>query len=630
MQEQQIHRSTQRIVSLAVICILITGTLVSLGTVYPMYLSLRDSILESSQAAVAAQARAIDNQLTRYGDLAEQFTSRTEIRRRLEAYADGELTREALVVFTTPRLRDPFERLADMAGMQRLGPEGQPLVTLGTPPENLASLPAFDSPALRPILQEMPGGGEEVLLVAGAPILDAEGRRLGTDLLYFRAQPLVSAIRDFEQKMGEGCLGIAVRDHGLILRLNPEGSRLQPEPLELETLPADATQGDILLKPCTTTQRTRVTIHEPLEPTGWSLVYQVPSSALYRPAYQELAIAGGLVLFMMLIGAWLTRRLLTPLMTHILDQANALERSTSELSIAASVFENTREAIITTDTDFAIERINPAFTRILGFNHDDVKGRALFELMSEDTRHAGQEGRGQKIRRLLLDHGHWQGEVGYRTVDGRTLPTLQTISTVQDADGRVFRLIHIFNDISEQKAAERRIRRLAHHDTLTGLRNRNAILEQLEKRVAQARRKDRGMAVLFLDLDHFKPVNDELGHHVGDHLLQHVAQRLEHVVRDNDLVGRLGGDEFLVLLEDIHEPEHLDALAAKIVDTIAAAYRINGHDIQIGASVGVARYPEDGGDSDTLVRHADAAMYAAKEAGRNRHCLYANVDSRPE
>ncbi|MFP4155868.1 MAG: diguanylate cyclase domain-containing protein [Halothiobacillaceae bacterium] len=626
MQEQELRRNKQRIVSLAVISILITGTLVALGTVYPMYLSLRDSILDATQAAVSAQARALDNQLTRYTDLAEQFTSRTEIRRRLADYERGALDRDALVAFTTPRLRDPFERVPDMVGMQRLDAEGVAVTRLGDPPDHRAAPAEFDVPQLIPVLHEHPdSGAEEVLLLAGAPIFDEAGQRLGTDLLYFQARPLLDAMRQFENRMGEGCLGLLVSDRDMMLFLDRRGERLRPEPLDGVRLPHDLEQAGIMIAPCNVSARTQVTVHEPLAPAAWSLFYQVPANDLYRPAYRELGIAAGLVLLMMLVGAWLTRRLLSPLMDHVLAQASALERTSSELSIAASVFENTREAIITTNTDFVIERINPAFTRILGFNHDDVHGRPLFDLMAEDTRNSASSARGSRIRHALSEQGHWQGEIGYRTVDGRTLPALQTVSVVRDADQRVIRLIHIFNDISQQKANERRIRRLAHHDTLTGLRNRNAILEQLEKRVTQASRKNGDLSVLFLDLDHFKPVNDELGHHIGDQLLQHVAQRLEHVVREQDLVGRLGGDEFLVLLEDIHELENLNALAAKIVETIAAPYRINGNDIQIGTSVGVARYPEDGRDGETLVRHADAAMYAAKQGGRNRHCLYADI-----
>ncbi|WP_372591563.1 diguanylate cyclase domain-containing protein, partial [Guyparkeria sp.] len=220
----------------------------------------------------------------------------------------------------------------------------------------------------------------------------------------------------------------------------------------------------------------------------------------------------------------------------------------------------------------------------------------------------------------------WQGEMVYRNKRGELLTALQTISEVVDEHGKVDYFIHIFNDITETKAAEQRIRYQAHHDPLTDLPNRASLRYRIDQAVARADSEDSALAVLFLDLDHFKEVNDRKGHAVGDHLLRDVAGRLAGLLRHEDTVGRLGGDEFLILLEGLPASRFAGQVAEKVIEALTRPFVLDGEVVEIGASIGIAVYPDHAPDADALINHADAAMYDAKASGRN---TYRYFDERP-
>ncbi|MFU8836702.1 MAG: EAL and GGDEF domain-containing protein [Thiohalomonadaceae bacterium] len=295
-------------------------------------------------------------------------------------------------------------------------------------------------------------------------------------------------------------------------------------------------------------------------------------------------------------------------------------RQTEEqLRLAASVFEGSHEAIMIMSTDQRIINVNQAFCTITGYSHEQVQGRPLSDFLS--TEQFGDE-TAEHIRRVIEEDDTWQGELWYRREDGGVFPAWQNLSVVRNSMDRPVRFIGVFTDISEQKASEARIQRLAHYDLLTELPNRVLLMDRLHSAVERMRRGQKQLAVLFLDLDRFKNVNDSLGHPVGDRMLKVVAERLMSVMREEDTVARLGGDEFLIIIEDLHDPQHAALVARKALDSLAQAIMVEHHQLFIGASIGISLFPEDGDEADTLITNADTAMYRAKETGRNTFQFY--------
>jgi diguanylate cyclase (GGDEF)-like protein len=223
----------------------------------------------------------------------------------------------------------------------------------------------------------------------------------------------------------------------------------------------------------------------------------------------------------------------------------------------------------------------------------------------------------------LREAGCWQGEVWNRRKSGEIYPEWLTLSTVRDETGQPTHYVGVFTDISHLKNVEARLSHLAHHDPLTGLPNRLLALSRLAHAIEVAQRKGQRLAVLCLDLDRFKTVNDSLGHSAGDELLCAVAARLRMRLREEDTLGRLGGDEFMVLLEDLDAPEGAALVAGNLIGALTDSFVLgDGAEVFMHASIGVSLYPDDGDDHLTLIRNADAAMYRAKGEGRNTFCFY--------
>jgi diguanylate cyclase (GGDEF)-like protein/PAS domain S-box-containing protein len=292
---------------------------------------------------------------------------------------------------------------------------------------------------------------------------------------------------------------------------------------------------------------------------------------------------------------------------------NRLARRRIEL--LAQVFEHSGEAIMVTDSRDRIIEVNPAFVRQTGYAADEILGCDASVLDSQQTTPEQIEA----IRATLRREGLWRGEVWDRARDGREYPKWLSISTVRDEQGDIQFHICSSTDVTEIKQAERQILHLAHHDTLTQLPNRVNLLVRLEQAMAGARREQQALAMLFIDMDRFKNINDTLGHQVGDGLLMAVGQRLRALVRDCDIVARLGGDEFVVVLTGIGPDGEraASAVAGKVLAELGRPYQVRGHHLHSTPSIGIALFPADGGDADTLMRNADTAMYHAKSVGRN-------------
>lgn len=289
------------------------------------------------------------------------------------------------------------------------------------------------------------------------------------------------------------------------------------------------------------------------------------------------------------------------------------ERKVSEASLrlAASVFESSREAILITDAYLHIVAVNKAFSDITGYSGEEVDGRHIRFLKSGRHTHAYYKTMWQQIEEL----GSWQGELWNRCKNGETHPTLAAISVVRNENGVVTHYVKISADITQHKETEQRIRQLAYYDALTGIPNRTLMQEQARKALATAQRWNSELALFFIDLDRFKTINDSLGHVAGDLLLQMVAERLRTVVRDADIVGRLGGDEFLLLLPI--DSATATCVAQKLLMVTSEPYEIVGHSLRVTCSIGIGIAPKDGTSFEELLKNANIAMYKAKDSGRD-------------
>ncbi|QSX35524.1 EAL domain-containing protein [Shewanella avicenniae] len=285
----------------------------------------------------------------------------------------------------------------------------------------------------------------------------------------------------------------------------------------------------------------------------------------------------------------------------------------SSLLLAASVYKHSTEAMTVTNSRGVIITINPAFSAITGYREGDILGRNINLLQSQQ--HTGTDYR--HIRRELAREKRWQGELWLTCKDGREIVVWLSINTLTDKANDQ-RWIVLFSDITEKKTSEQLIWKQANYDPLTGLPNRRMFLEQISAEIRKANRRGTKLALLFLDLDHFKEINDTLGHDMGDRLLQQAAGRICSCVRESDFVARLGGDEFTLLLMDANDSKGIERVAQLILQQLAEPFQLGDESAYISASIGITLFPDDGTSEEVLLKHADQAMYAAKEMGRNR------------
>lgn len=296
-----------------------------------------------------------------------------------------------------------------------------------------------------------------------------------------------------------------------------------------------------------------------------------------------------------------------------------VRQTENELRLAASVFESSQEGIVILDRQHRIIEINKAFSDITGYAADALIGQYLTVTLSLEQ---AEMSSCEQLWNIVDSQDGWQGELWYRHKDGAIFPAWQSFSTVKDGQGNTLHYIGSFSDISDKKAAEERIHHLAHYDILTDLPNRVLLQDRLQGALERMQRKKCLLALLFIDLDRFKNINDSLGHPVGDRLLQVVAERLREVVRAQDTVARHGGDEFLIILEELSTHSHAAVLARKVLALLNEPILVDEHILYIGASIGISIYPQDGKNAETLIKNADTAMYRAKEIGRNTYEFY--------
>lgn len=307
-------------------------------------------------------------------------------------------------------------------------------------------------------------------------------------------------------------------------------------------------------------------------------------------------------------------------MIGYLSDITARVESEKTMRLQACIFENSEESILITGADRRILSVNPAFSKITGFQASEVIGQSQEFLRSDKHPASFYADLWAQVEQV----GNWQGDIWCRRKSGEDFPGWASISLVKNREGQISHYFSMFTDITERKRAEERIHYLAYYDELTGLPNRSLLYKLVDQSLVEARRSRLHGAILFIDLNRFKPVNDTLGHGVGDRLLKQVAERLRNAVRAEDVVARLGGDEFVVGLFDITRREHAAVVAQKLLAALDPPFWVDEHEIKAGAAIGISLYPRDGFNTESLLRMADIAMYRAKQVGQDGYAFYSH------
>ncbi|MDP5291130.1 EAL domain-containing protein [Oceanimonas sp. CHS3-5] len=333
----------------------------------------------------------------------------------------------------------------------------------------------------------------------------------------------------------------------------------------------------------------------------------------------------GLVGFREIING-VEHRYLEQLQQALAQRDQALHSSRLNLQLAERVIEASLESIVVTDADNRIVFVNPSFTHTTGYSAEEVIGRTPAMLSS--GRHDAAFY--QSMWKTLHEQGYWRGEIWNRRKSGQLYLELLTITAIQDDNGNITHFAALFTDITHIRENEDKVRRLAYYDPLTGLPNRRLLEDRLELAIRHANRSKQHLAVIFLDLDHFKQVNDTLGHAAGDELLLDVSRRIRARLREDDTLARLGGDEFIVLLPELNETDEASRVARRLIDAIAEPFNIHEQPFRIGCSLGISLYPDDANSAEELLHHADAAMYQVKQEGRNDYRLFSRNMNRQQ
>jgi diguanylate cyclase (GGDEF)-like protein/PAS domain S-box-containing protein len=593
-----------RIILVSVLLVLLTGILVSLISIVPMNHSVRQQTEATSIANAQARQISIENILVAYQALAIQFTSRTEIRKRLEAWQQGRLTLKDLRAYSLPRLQEPADQVEHLAAMVRIS-QGEVIAALGPLANHLRADDMRPTARLFELVELTMSTGAQVLIKTSAPIKDGSGKVIGHDLLFFELAGLAEHLECCDSFGVQGEMWLYQFSPPLALRLSPHAETAQavlkePPPIASR----DGLPGSGIIK--SGGKPGSVSILRAFEHADISLLVTVPERVFYAAANQNLWWIWAVIMILLVLAGVLSSQAIKPLLATLTHQTEELAHNQAELQLAASVFENTPMAI--TDTNLRIVRVNPALLALTGRTQAELAGVPLgqgLEITSGEVQEWLE----------LSSKGRWQGEIRHICAeDGGERLSLLNISTVHDHAGEALYHIHVFNDITSHKKTEEQIRHLAEHDPLTGLLNRHGILSCLDGAI----RQHRAFSVLFIDLDKFKPINDRYGHQAGDLVLQEVARRLQQVTREKDLIARIGGDEFLVMLETSHSKDFIGRVAGQIINLLMQPFDIGAGEVEIGASVGIAHYPRHGSTANEIIHIADQSMYAAKQRGGNR------------
>ena len=451
-------------------------------------------------------------------------------------------------------------------------------------------------------------GKERHIADSGAPILDEAGKITGVILVfsditenYLRAAAIRTSEKQYHSIFESSSHGIMVLSLDTrILDINPRALKLLGYSKEelidtnvFNTLKGDSDKGDY----------TKLSYH----------IKNAVADTLYTKVTtkqnKQIDIESRSITFTYAD---------EPALLIFFDDITERKKNEDQLKLYANVFENTHDGILITDSDKNILAVNKSFTEITGYTTDEVIGHDPRFFRNSHSENKFRSA----MRKQLYATGYWQGEIWNRRKNGEKYPVWQTINVIS-SKGKIKHYISIFSNISALKKTEKELSTLAHYDPLTKLPNRVLLRTRLTHAIEQAHRHHHKLAVLFLDLDRFKNVNDSLGHPAGDQLLTQVTERLSTRVREGDTLARVGGDEFILILDQIAKPSDAASVAEDMIQTLSSPFKLfDTHEIFIGVSIGIAFYPDDGDEAYELVKYADTAMYQAKKAGRNAYHFY--------
>jgi diguanylate cyclase (GGDEF)-like protein/PAS domain S-box-containing protein len=368
-----------------------------------------------------------------------------------------------------------------------------------------------------------------------------------------------------------------------------------------------------------------VAAYGPIGNLGLGMVLKIDTSELFAPVLEQGKYVVAVIVLILVLGMAILRWLVSPLVAQVLRSekdtrdANALLRDSETRTRA--VLENVGEGIFTVSEDGRVQTANSAIETMFGYPGEQLAGTGITTLF----RHHDPDLTDEALLQILLNADPGLGQFGLEIMgirrDGNTFPAALKMSEMTLKGGRDY--IGALRDLTDYKEKEARILHLANHDSLTGLPNRNLLQDRIEQAILHGQRHGTRVAVLFIDLDNFKTINDSLGHDVGDMLLQRVSLRVAECVREKDTVARQGGDEFIVVITELNNPQDAGVVATNILGALSAPYTIGNRELHSNASIGIAVFPEDGREVDTLLKHSDVAMYHAKSAGRNNFQFYA-------
>ncbi|WP_275575202.1 sensor domain-containing protein [Methylocucumis oryzae] len=338
----------------------------------------------------------------------------------------------------------------------------------------------------------------------------------------------------------------------------------------------------------------------------------------YGPYEKAFIHKQGFLIDVRLNGVLITGKDGEKYMWSIIENISERKKNEEAMRIAALVYQNSSEAMLVFDVNNVILAVNPAYTELTGYSEDEVVGKTLA------LRHSVFQDRQfyDDMKSTLERSGKWQGEIWNRHKSGDVRTEHLTINTIFNLDGSVHRRVALFHDITEHKKAENLIWQQANFDTLTTLPNRNLFHQRLTSEIQKVQTQQSRFALLFIDLDRFKEINDSFGHGIGDQLLTDAALRIQSCVRNMDTVARLGGDEFTIILSNLEDFSEVELIAVRIISELSNPFKLNQELVYISASIGIVYCPEHSQDAEELLKFADQAMYSAKKQGRKRYCLY--------
>ena len=302
----------------------------------------------------------------------------------------------------------------------------------------------------------------------------------------------------------------------------------------------------------------------------------------------------------------------------VIQDVTENKKAEEVLKNAATVFEATQDGILILDADTNVINCNASFTSLTGYSLSEIQGNIQSFVDFNSMRAVAQS----SLFNVLQSGGNWRGEARVICKEGKSIPALIAVNSVDIESRHGYQFVVVITDLTAIRAMERQLEYLAHHDPLTNLPNRLLIKERLHQALIRAHRHREKVAVLYVDVDHFKWINDSLGHEVGDKYLIHFTTRMQEILRESDVVGRLGGDEFLVVLDTIENQNAIATVVQKLITELCRPVSINGRKLGVSCSIGVSLYPDDGEDVETLIRTSDAAMFAAKDSGRSKFEFY--------